>query len=187
MSFVLCLIIKQQRLGRVIDISNFNFIKWIVSQPKDILVGIVIFALSYLVFLNQHNNPISTGEHFLWFLLFLSSSLLIGFLVSFLCKQSYSTIKSNWVANNKDGIAILEAISEIETNLYQKPSRFGYPKPFSVNIVSEKSGVCLGTVIHYRDDLSKIGFIKVASNGKIISLLLPGRKFIRKKSTNNAY
>lgn len=163
------------------DISNFNFIKWIARQPKDILMGIVIFASSYLVFLSQYNNPISMGEHFLWFLLFLSSSLLVGFLVSFLCMRSYSAIRSNWVANNKDGIAILESISEIETNLYQKPSRFGYPKPFSVNIVSEKSGVCLGTVTYYRDALSKIGFIKVASNGKIVSLLLPGRKFIRKK------
>jgi len=166
------------------DISNF--IKWIARQPKDILVGLVIFASFYLIFLNQYNSPISTGEHFLWFLLFLSSSLLIGFLVSFLCRQSYSAIRSNWIANNKDGIAILESISEIETNLYQEPSRFGYPKPFSVNIVSEKSGICLDTVICYRDALSKIGFIKVASNGKIVSLLLPGRKFIRKKSTNNA-
>ena len=167
------------------DISNFNVIKWVVKQPKDILVGIVIFTSSYLFFLSQYKNPISIGEHFLWFLLFFTSSLLVGFFVSFLCKQAYVAIRSNWVANNKTAIIILKSINKIENDLSQDSLQVGYSIPFSVDLVSENSGVCLSTIRYYRDSLSEIDFIKVSLHGKIVGFLPQGRKFMKKKNLIN--
>ena len=66
--------------------KDFNIIKWAARQPKDVLMGIFIFAATYLVFLNFHNLNISPGEHIIWLLLFLTGSLLIGFFISFLFK-----------------------------------------------------------------------------------------------------
>ena len=74
--------------------ANFNIIKWVVKQPKEILVGIVIFASSYLGFLKVHDSSFSAGGHILWTLLFLSISLFLGFLVSFLSRKSYLKIRS---------------------------------------------------------------------------------------------
>ncbi len=73
---------------------DFNVIKWVVKQPKEILIGLIIFASSYLGFFKINDGPISTGEHILWIVLFLSVSLLLGFLLSFLARQAYSTIRN---------------------------------------------------------------------------------------------
>ena len=93
--------------------KDLNIIPWAVKQPKDILVGIVIFASSYLVFISVFPGEFSIGEHFLWFLLFLSSSLLLGYFLSFLCRESYMRIKSNRIANNNRAIKVLKSIFKV--------------------------------------------------------------------------
>ena len=183
--FFRAICVKKVRLKMI----DFNVIKWAIKQPKEILVGIVIFAASYLTFLKRYNSPISIGEHFLCFLLFLSASLLVGFFVSFLSRGSYrklKSIKNERLLKNIDAAKIFKQI-ELEGNMLENNPLFNSGLVGCINIskLALELNIKESQVKNFVQQFKKFNWLKYDIDGNIYGLSDFGRETMFKRNIDN--
>ena len=164
---------------------DFKIIKWAVKQPKDILLGILIFASSYLVFLKVHTFPLSVGEHILWFLIFLAASLLLGFFVSFLCKESAKKIKSmlnERLLNDTNAARIFKEL-EVEGNKIENSPHYQYGLAGCINIeaIAQELNINESRVRNFIQRFIRFGWLKYDDLGDILGVSDRGREVMRRK------
>lgn len=159
--------------------KDLDVIKWVVRQPKDILVGILIFSSSYLYFLSHYKKPISYGQHILWALLFISGSLLAGFFISFLCKASLKRIKSSFnekLLNNNDAVTLFKKIEMEGNNLENDPLwESGLAGKIDIRNVATEIGIGESTARDYIQKFTRFGWLILDPEGNIYGLSDYGR------------
>lgn len=164
---------------------DFNIIRWAVKQPKDSLLGILIFASSYLVFLKVHTSPLTVGEHMLWFLMFLAGSLFLGFFTSFLCRESVKKIKSTLnerLLNNPDAARIFMKI-EAEGNKIENSPHYQYGLAGCINIeaIAQELDINESRVRNFIQEFIRFDWLIHDHLGDIYGINKHGRRVMRRK------
>lgn len=165
--------------------KDFNIIKWAVKQPKDILLGILIFASSYLVFLKHYNHTISLGKHFLWFLLFLAGSLLAGFFISFLCRESCKKTKSmlnERLLNNTDAAKLFKKL-DVEGNKIENSPLYqsGLAGSIDIGMVVQELNMHESKARNFVQKFHRFGWLKYDLEGNIHGVSNYGRDVMYRK------
>ena len=165
--------------------SNFKILEWAVKQKKDILLGIVIFTSSYLYFLKNYNKPISVQEHFLWFLLFLSSSILVGFFVSILYRGASKKINSalnERLLNSMDASNLFIKI-ELEGNKIENSGLYQAGLAGSIDIceIANELNINESLARNYAQQFKRFNWLKYDLEGNIYGLSDYGRNVMLKK------
>jgi ABC-type multidrug transport system fused ATPase/permease subunit len=165
-------------------LNYLNVIKWVIEQPKKNLLGLLFFSVSYLIFISYNKQPISIFQHILWILIFLSTSLLFSYLLSYLAQKSVKLIKQyiqDKILLKSEGlISTLKSIKELEIFYQEASEELGTPIPFSPVAISKHSNFSLDKIKYHCDVLDEKGYIYIDIDGKIAGLSPLGRKFIIK-------
>ncbi|MBL0716555.1 MAG: hypothetical protein JJV89_00760 [Desulfosarcina sp.] len=165
--------------------TNLKIIDWVVKQKKDILLGIVIFASSYLYFLKNYNKSIPVQEHFLWLLLFLSSSILIGFFILTLCRRILKKIRSalnERLLKNRDALKLFKKI-ELEGNKIENSDLYQAALAGNIDIceIANELKINESLARNYAQQFKQFNWLKYDLEGNIYGLSDYGRNVMFKK------
>jgi hypothetical protein len=162
-----------------------ELLKIVLTQKPAVLLGLGIFALSFLAFLSQNGSSISKIAIFLWGLLLLSCSLLIGHFIIWI----FSNIK-RWVRVNRNNkllrdstaLSILAAIRE-EGNRIENDPLFssGLVAPVDIKKIANDLNVSFDQARHFVIRFREANWLKYSVEDEIYGISDYGIKVLQSK------
>ena len=165
--------------------EHFKNIKWIVSQKPGTLGGLLLFAISYMIFLTKTSEARSYTENFLFAAIFLTSSLLIAHSLTWLTKKvtnKVQILKVNSILRDPIAAKILKLINEAgEEILSNELFNSGLASPIDINQLSANLDIPVDDIRYFIIRFREANWLIYSPEGDVYGVSDYGIKIMRKK------
>jgi hypothetical protein len=149
------------------------------------ILGILIFALSYFIFLRYNTFNLSKGEHILCGLFLLSCSIFLGIFISFLFRELVKKVKSTLnerLLNNPDAARIFKKIETDGNKIENSPHyQYGLAGCIDIEAVAHELNINESIVRNFIQEFNSLGWLIYDNLGDIHGVSDYGRKVMRRK------
>lgn len=162
-----------------------ELIKLVLPQKPAVLLGLGIFALSFLVFLGFNGSSISKILILLWGLLFLSCSLLIGHCTIWIfsnIRRWERIYRNNKMLIDSNALGILAGIRDEGNRIANDPLfSSGLVSPVDIGKIASDLNVSFDQARHFAIRFREANWLIYSVDGEIYGISDYGIKVLRKK------